>query len=208
MSAKTFFTPAAKTSVTAAIAAIERRTSAEIVVTLRDASGHYRHSDYLAGLTLALAGLCFFLYYPADFRVDFFPLEALALFAVGAASSAYLPPLRRLLTSRALMDHNVLVGARAAFVAQGISRTSGRNGILVFISMLERRVELVADIGIDAEALGSPWKEATARLASTLRGDPDLDRFVEALLALAPVLEAAMPRAEDDVNELSDEVVS
>jgi putative membrane protein len=207
MSAKTFFTPAAKSSVTAAIKAIEERTSAEIVVTLRDASGHYRHADYLAGLILALAGLCFFLYYPADFRVDFFPLEAVALFALGAASSAFLPPLRRLLSARALMDRNVLTAARAAFVEQGISRTRGRTGILVFISMLERRVELVADLAIDAEALGAPWKEAVSRLQQTMRGDPELDRFVEALTALAPVLEAALPRAEDDVNELPDEVV-
>ncbi|MEO7330124.1 MAG: hypothetical protein ABI193_16235 [Minicystis sp.] len=208
MSAKTFFTPAAKASVTAAITAIERRTSAEIVVTLRDVSGHYRHADYLAGLILALGGLCFFLYYPADFRVDFFPIEALALFAIGAASSAFLPPLRRLLTARSLMDRNVVTAARAAFVAQGISRTRRRSGVLVFISMLERRVELVADVGIDTEALGSPWKDATARLGETMRGDPEIDRFVEALTALAPVLEVALPRAEDHENELPDEVVS
>jgi putative membrane protein len=208
MSAKTFFTPAAKASVTSTIKAIEGRTSAEIVVTLRDASGHYRHADYLAGLIVAFAGLCFFLYYPADFRVDFFPLETLALFALGAASSAFLPPLRRLLSARSLRERNVLGAARAAFVEQGISRTKRRTGILVFVSMLERRVELVADLGIDAEALGPAWKEAVARLADTLRGDPQIERFVEALGALAAPLEAALPRTDDDENELPDEVVS
>ena len=117
MSAKTFFTDAARKSVTSAIAAIEQRTSAEIVVTLRAASGHYRHTDYLVGLAVTFAGLCFFLFYPADFRIDFFPLEALVLFALGAATSAFLPPLRRLLSSRALMQRNVLTAARAAFIS-------------------------------------------------------------------------------------------
>ncbi|MFO0761317.1 MAG: hypothetical protein U0359_32870 [Byssovorax sp.] len=208
MSAKSFYTDEAKKSVSATIAAIEGVTSAEVVVTLRAASGSYRHADYLAGAVLTFAGLCFFLFYPADFRTEVFPIEALLLFIGGSALSAYLPPLRRLFSSRAHRAESVLTAARAAFVAQGISRTRGRSGILVFVSMLERRVEIVADIGVDEEALGAPWKEARARLAGSIAGDPTIERFIEALAALGPALHEKMPRAEDDVNELSDEVVS
>jgi uncharacterized membrane protein len=43
-------------------------------------------------------------------------------------------------------------------------------------------------------------------LEASLAGAPSIDRFVTALAALAPPLATAMPRRDDDVNELPDEV--
>jgi uncharacterized membrane protein len=57
------------------VADVERVTSAEIVVVLRRASGHYRQADLAAGAVAALAGLCVFLYYPEPFDFTFLPLE-------------------------------------------------------------------------------------------------------------------------------------
>ena len=54
--------------------------------------------------------------------------------------------------------------ARAAFVDQGISRTRGRTGILVFVSLFEREVEVVADVGVDPVLLGEDWTRAVAAL--------------------------------------------
>ena len=208
MSVKSFFGDEASRRVAGAIRELERSSSAEVVVAVRASSGHYRHVDYLVGALLLFAGLLVFIFHPAPFRIDVFPLEALALFVGGALLSAWLPPLRRALASPRLLADNVRTAARAAFVELGIGSTSARTGLLVFVSTLERRVEVVADTGVIRAARGPDWNGAIARLAQAVESDPELGRFVDALGGLGQVLERALPARPDDVNELPDQVQS
>jgi hypothetical protein len=59
--------------------------------------------------------------------------------------SANVAPLRRLLVRQKRLEADVQAAARAEFYALGISRTSGRNGILVFLSTFERCTAVVPD---------------------------------------------------------------
>jgi putative membrane protein len=206
VSVKTFFGETASSRVASAIRDVEQGTCAEVVVAVRPSSGHYRHVDYLVGALLAFTSLLVFLFHPEPFRVDVFPAEALVLFALGAFGSAWLPPVRRLLASQRLLADNVRTAARAAFVELGVGTTAARTGLLVYVSTLERRVEVVPDIGVARVAKGSAWDGALARLADSVERDPDLGRFVEALKAMGLVLEGVLPAREGDVNELPDEV--
>jgi putative membrane protein len=195
----------AKTEVASAIRAIESATSAEVVVAVRARSGHYRHTDYLVGFAMSFAALLVFLFDSHEFDIDWMPVDTLVAFALGTLLSAGLPPLRRVLTSRKLMRANVATAARAAFVELKISRTSGRSGILVFVSKFERRVEVVPDIGVDPAVLGAPFADAVGALDAALRARGSFPKFLEALRSLGPVLGKALPRMADDVNELPDE---
>jgi putative membrane protein len=205
MGTSAFTDDAAKAEVANAIREIERVTCAEVVVAVRASSGHYRHTDYLVGFALSFAALLVFLFHPYEFSIDWMPIDSVVAFAIGAFSSASAPPLRRALTSRKLMRANVRTHARAAFVDLGMDKTSGRTGILVYVSMFERGVEIVADAGIDAAVLGAPFKNAIAALDDALRRGADFPRFTEALRALGPILGKVLPRLACDVNELPDE---
>jgi putative membrane protein len=204
MSARTFFAADVKSRVAAAVAEVEGKTSAEVVVAVRKRAGFYRHTDYLSGLALTFASLLIFLFHPEPFDLDLYPIEAAGFFAFGSVTSAFFPALRRALTSSRLMAENTRTAARATFVELGVSRTRGRTGVLVFISMFERRVEVVTDIGIDEAALGPLWKDALHRLTEAVH-KTEFDRFLDALRSLGPALAEALPRAADDTNELTDE---
>ncbi|UQA56564.1 hypothetical protein [Polyangium aurulentum] len=206
MSARHFLLPAARDAVASAVRDLEMKTSAEVVVAVRPVSGHYRHTDYLVGYVLALGALSVFLFHPEPFAYDVFPLEMTAAFAFGALVCANLAPLRRALTARKLLDESVRRAARAAFVDLGVSRTQGRTGLLVYVSTFERRVEIVADCGVDLAALGADFEASRARLERAVAREVDFERFLEALGALGEALGKALPRAANDVNELSDEV--
>jgi len=208
MATPSFTDKAAKAEVAAAIRDIETATSAEVVVAVRPTSGHYRHTDYAVGFALSFVALLVFLFDSHEFSIDWMPVDTLAAFALGAATSSFLPPLRRLLTSRKLIRKNVATAARATFVDLGIARTAGRSGILVFVSMFERRVEIVSDIGIDVAVLGPAFADAVHALGGSLSGSQRFPRFVQALRSLGPILAQALPRRTDDVNELPDELAT
>ncbi len=206
MAAGDFFSERARARTADVVRRVESMTSAEVLVAVRRLSGHYRHTDYLVGFGLALGVLLVLLYTPQPFHLATWPVDLVLAFVVGALLSASVPDLRRVLTSRRLMDANVRRAARAAFVEAGVMRTQARVGVLVYASILERRVAVVCDIGIDADSLGAPWKEAVARLEGSLARGADLAGFLDALEGLGPALKDECPRLEDDVNELPDEV--
>jgi len=208
MSARDLLDSTAKDEVARVIRELEAKTSAEVVVAVRAVSGHYRHTDWLVGFGLALVALCVFLFHPAPFDEHLLPFEILLVFVLGGFLSASVAPLRRVLTSRRLMAENVLRAARAAFVERGVSRTRGRTGLLIYVSTFEQKVELVGDIGLDFEALGDDFTAARRRIEASVEGAGGLSAFLSALGELGAALGRSLPRAEDDQNELADEVHS
>ena len=206
MAERDFFLDQSRSRITEIIREVEAQTSAELVVTVRHVSGRYRDVDYLVGFAMALVTLGALLFLPVPFAVESMPVDVVVGFALGSFVSTHAPPLRRLLVTERRLHDEVARAARAAFVDRGISRTRGRNGILVFVSTFERTVEVLADIGIDTKALGPLWAAAVEAARDAVKGALDFGRFVDALRTLGPDLAAAMPHAPDDVDELPDEV--
>ena len=172
---------------------------------MRRRCGNYRHTDLFVGAALGFATLLVLLFHPIEFSVDWMPLNVLCAFVLASYVCATVSPIRRLFTSRALMDDQVRVAARAAFYDMGISQTRGRTGVLVFVSFFERRVVVVPDSGIHVAELGPDWAIATEALEAAVRVTPDFPAFLTALRSLGPPLAAALPVQPDDVNELPDE---
>jgi putative membrane protein len=191
-----FFDEAGRRLVTAAVKDAERATSGEIVVVVRPSSATYRHVDFAVGLASAAAVLCVFLYHPAPFDFTWLPLELAGAFAVGVAVSLGAAPLKRALVSRAVVSRAVRAAACEAFVSRGVHRTRGRTGVLVLVSALERRVEIVADLAVKSPLDASALERAVRR--------HDVEAFAAAIVALGRALGETLPRAADDENELPD----
>jgi putative membrane protein len=205
MGTSAFTDKAAKAEVARAIREIEKATAAEVVVAVRPSSGHYRHTDYLVGFAVSFIALLVFLFDTHEFSIDWMPVDTVIAFALGTYLSASLPPVRRTLTSRPLMRANVRTAARAAFFDLGVGKTAGRTGVLVYVSMFEKGVEVVTDVGVDRAVLGASFTNAVAVLDAALAHGASFPRFTEALRALGPILSKTMPRRVDDINELPDE---
>jgi len=199
-----FFTREAKVRVTEAVAQVESRTSAEIVVVVRHASGKWREVDLSVGAVVAFGVLLILLFHPRPIEVAVMPVDVVLAFLGGAVLCSSIAPLKRALLVRKTVSARLRAAAREAFVDQGVSRTRKRTGILVYVSTFERRVELVADIRVDAKLL----EAETRALEDAVARGPDLDAFLEALRRFGPTLARALPRGADHVNELPDAPVT
>lgn len=199
----------AKARVAAAITAIEKKTSAEIVVSMRPQSGSYLHADLVAGAVSALAYLCVFLYHPEPFDFTWFPVEQAVCFVLVALASSRLPPLRRVLSGRRSRERNVELAAKEMFLDRGITKTRSRTGVLVYLSVLEREVVVVLDVGLDPVRLGDPYRRAVLELREVgACRSGSVDDFVKALDAVGAALAEVYPVLADDTDELSNEVAA
>jgi putative membrane protein len=173
---------------------------------MRPYSASYREADYFFGFLTSIAALTAMLLVEREFKLLSFPAGTAAAFFLGTLLAAGIAPLRRILVFQRRKLEAVRLAARAAFVDLGVSRTHARTGVLIYISMFERVVEVVPDIGVEAAPLGADWNAAVTRLERSLAPSPDVDRFLDAMRALGPILGKALPHQADDENELPDEV--
>lgn len=195
-----------KAALTRAIAAFEARTAAELVVVVEPRAGHYLHVGALLGVLGALAGLTFLLYGEPSFDLHWFILDPLLLGLLTAYLGSGWPTLERALTPLARREAWVLRAARAAFVARGVADTRGRTGVLCYVAVAERRALVLADLGVRQAVPEAAWSRAIAPLeAAVARGAGGLE-LAPLLVALGQLCGEHLPRQDDDINELSDEV--
>jgi len=201
-----FLTDAAKQALTGAVEDVESRCSAELVVAVRPLSGSYLHADLLAGIAVALAGLLGLLFSPWPFALVWFVVDPLVAGALGAFLVSRLPAVRRLLTLPAVRRRQVVTAARATFVEKRVHATTGRTGILLYVSLLEREAVVVHDLGVETLATTEGWQRACGEIEDAVRRGEDGVAVAERVRALGGLLAPALTRGVDDVDELANEV--
>ena len=179
-----FYTDAARKRVTEAVVAVESQTAAEVVVVVHRTSATWREVDLAVGALAGFAVLLLVLFLPQPIPVVAMPVDVALGFAAGAVLCASLSPLKRALLPRRRVKAQVLAMARAVFVEQGVSRTTGRTGLLVYVSTFERQVEIVPDVGVDPACA----QAELGALRASLAGGADFDGFIDKLRALGPPL--------------------
>src|SRR5688572_15905780 len=135
----------ARKALTACVKDIETRTDAELVLVIRARSDSYWHADYLFGALLAFIRLVFLILSPYTFHPNWVLIEVVLFFGLGAFVSSRSNALRRLLTSKKFQADKVRTNAAAMFYEAGVANTRMETGILVYVSLLERRLEVLAE---------------------------------------------------------------
>lgn len=182
------------------VADTEERTSAEIVVVLAERSGSYRDLVVLVGTGVGLVALLLLLYVPLSFpAATIVPLTVLAGLA-GAVAAGRSAALMRLLSLEERQRSQVRIAARVSFVDEAVSATRERTGLLIYVSRLEDRLELLTDHGLDSRIARGTWNALLAEVAAQ---DLPWDQRVDDLLGRAtPLLEEHFPPTDDNPDEI------
>lgn len=174
-----------------AVTRLEAHTDAELVVVAAPQSGSYRDIPLLAALIGAWAFLLLAVLSPWSFSALWLPLDCLLVALLLGTVIAKAPTLLRLLTRAERRDTQVLRAAQVAFLEEQVHGTRGRTGVLIYVSALEQRVELLPDHGVDACIPHGEW-HALSWDASTLDG------FLSSLDACGAVLAEHLPALDGD----------
>ena len=213
---KTLFTDAEKESIRQAVARAEGRTAGEIVPYIIKQSSRYdvavwRGASFAAVLAMALAVIVMQVYqgWGLSWLYASNGIVALALIAgtLGAFAAAYIPPLKRVLAGTVLLERRVHERAMKAFVEEEVFATRDRTGILLFISLLEHRIEVLGDTGINQKVDTDEWVDVVLHIREGIRQGKLAEGLVEAIGMCGKLLErGGVALREDDINELADKV--
>jgi putative membrane protein len=98
------------------------------------------------------------------------------------------------------------MAARSTFLERRVHSTSGRTGILLYISLLEREAAVVVDLGVEALAATDAWRAAVSEIESAVRRSGSGIEVAAKIHELAAVLGPVLERSAADVDELPNEV--
>jgi len=118
-----------------------------------------------------------------------------------------IPALDRLILSKAVMAQAVARRARRHFMESGVYDTVDNTGVLIFVSILERRVELIADRGISEKVAQDRWDAVVAELITGITSGRTGEALAQAVRQVGAVLSEHVPPRERNTNELANRPV-
>lgn len=193
-----------------AIAESESRTSGEIVPVIVRSSIAKGHVPWMCFLVLLLI-----FWSLTPFVMDLFPgfgtlaweAVSLVISAAGALFLSCLAIIQRALTPES--DERQAVERRALleFHLSRIMETEHRTGVMIFISLLERKAVILADKTISAKIPDEAWKKTVMTLASRLRNGDFKDGLVTAIKQVGDTLSIDFPPISGKSNELPNDVI-
>lgn len=196
-------TEAEAATVAERVAAAERGTAGEIVVVLAERSdGYERHRVALSFTATLLTALALYTFVPSVPELWVLCAEAPLMLLFWWLSG--LAAVTRALVPRRAQAEAVRARAEQSFIEQGVTETRERSGVLLFLSEVEHRVELLADRGIHQRVGGEVWQALVNDVVAAIRSGHAADGIASAVDAIGARLAQHFPPAPDDTNELPD----
>lgn len=229
--AANFFSEDELNAIRSAIAGAESDTSGEIVPMVVDKSDSYREAEVLGSVlvsgmaALAIeAGFQGYLLWTSGSdwtqgRLEtglalhaisvwtYIPLVFLLFFAVRLVFRRF-ESLKLLFAGRRRIAEAVRERAIRAFYEKGLYRTRDETGVLIFMSLLEHKVWILGDRGIDRKIPKQAWLALAGELSGGIREGRACEALCSVIASCGEELARHFPRKVDDIDELSNDVLT
>lgn len=207
MKADKFFTDAEKERIQQAVSVAECKTAGEIVPLIATSSARYTEIELLGLVAGLFVGIIIEWFWSDPWGSEYLNLwpviGAFVGFFIGRMESV-----KRLVASKNRIGEAVHIFALASFSEHGLHYTREHTGILILVSLLEHRVEVLADRGINAKVEKGTWDEIVHILTAGLKSGQTCDAFCKAIERCGEILATHFPRAADDKDELPNRLVT
>ncbi|CUS83630.1 TPM domain-containing protein [Candidatus Kryptobacter tengchongensis] len=109
---------------------------------------------------------------------------------------------------RSLMEKKLSIFDMALreFYRLGMDKTKDGTGVLVYILLSEKKLQIVADKGINDKVENETWQKIADKIAEKFKQGKYLDGIIDGLDEIGKILSQNFPIKPDDRNELSNEV--
>jgi len=208
-----FISNADRDKIEASVRDAESRTRGEIVVMVVPASYHYPMAGLLGatafslplavGLTPALGGL----FWAGPSNLWVFLAAVIPLFLAFHEAVKRVPVLKRCFIRGKEMEAEVHEAAHIQFFHKGLYRTREEIGVLIYISVFERRVWVLGDRGINAAIPEAHWNGAVATIVQSIKGARPAEGICQAVGEVGRILQDKFPIRRGDQNELQNLIV-
>jgi len=214
-----FLSEAEKKKIIESVKKVENITSGEIVPMVVSSSYTYPLAEikgaaffsvpaaialtYLAVQQSLLMGYFPYLYY----SMWMFLGIGMVLYVLSYLLLKYIPSMKRMFIADAEIDEEVEEAAVTSFFRNGLYLTRDKTGVLIFISVFEHRVWVLADSGINEKVDKKVWDEIVQHIIRGIKEKRQGDAIGEAITRVGEILKEHFPVKPDDRDELDNLII-
>ena len=207
--ARTFFSGEEQRQITETVQRVERLTSGEIVPLAASSSSSYADTVLIAALVLTLPLALIIAFTFSTFF--WWQGEVLWLFLLSFSFCFFLarmlvcrwPALFRLFLHSSRAEKEVEQAAFTQFFAQGLHHTRKATGVLIYLSVLERKVWILGDRGINRVVQPERWQQLVDQLTEGIKAGRQAETLCQVVESVGGILQEHFPPQTDDRNELA-----
>ena len=195
-----------KDGIAEAIRQAELKSSGELVTVIARAADSYRYIPLLWPALIALPVPLLLVTFVPSLPVVYLLTAQLALFLI-LQLILLNPSLKMRVIPRSVKHRRAKRLAREQFFEQGVHLTRDRSGVLIFVSIAERYVEIIADEGINTQVPEGTWDKVVVDFVADVRAERIAEGFLAAIKAVGDQLAEHFPRPEEAVDELPNHLI-
>jgi putative membrane protein len=190
-----------------AVAEAERRTVGEILPVVVERSDGHPGADWMAALAFVLVGSALLAPWLPWSHPVLVLLAQLAMGGIGFLLARLLPDLKRVFVFEDRATEVAGEQAFQEFYRNGLHKTEAATGVLMFVSLLERRVVVMADEGIDSRVDATFWADTDELVLDGIRKGSLREGLVAGIRKAGERLAGDFPWTAGDRNEIPDRVI-
>lgn len=196
-----------KNLISNAIKKAESYTSGEILPVILNESDFYPAAHFRLAMVVGMF-VSLITYYTYDFDDPIILLFAQVPGMLLGYVMAFIPFIKRCFVTNAEMNEEVHQRAIEVYFENKVSMTKDRTGIMIFVSLLERKVEVLSDCGINSKVHKSYWDDLVCGLALSIASGKKVEGMITAIDNCGKRLKEAFPVKSDDTNEVADDLIT
>lgn len=185
----------------------EQKTSGEIVPYIAVKAEDYFDGAAIFVFAAVMVAVAFYFYYHPWHSVRGLLFAQLCGFLLGIMIVNVFPKTRLWFISKKHIADAAHRRAIQAFYENGLAKTRDKTGILLALFFLEKRVEVVADDGINSKLDQQTWDKVVETIVQNAKNGQLVEGFVGGIEQCGNILHEYFPRKKDDRNELKDNLI-
>jgi uncharacterized membrane protein len=103
-------------------------------------------------------------------------------------------------------EANVLDRAAQVFADLEMQKTEARNGVLIYMAVIDHQFAILGDAGINAKVEDDFWDITKDKMLAQFKSGDLTQGIIEGVLCAGERLKEFFPYQSDDQNELSDDI--
>ncbi len=185
---------------------LEKFSSAELVAVITQKSSDYKYAALLISIFFVFA-FSFVIYFLKELStLELLQYQLLIFVGINLLFENYKKLILTILP-QSYKYQKASLYAIEQFNNLGLNRTKTKQAIMFFVSLDEKYVKIITDSEISKKIPDEFWHQLVHEFISDVKKEDFLNGYLKALKTSKAILTQHFPIQENDINELSNEVI-
>jgi putative membrane protein len=186
----------------------ESKTDAEIVPVILHSAHHYIWANYLLGIILGIVFYLILYFSPYNHKS---PLIYLMFFSLGFTlgfTLCLIPKIKKYFLLKKEIDYAISLKSNEVFLHYNLHRTKNHQGVLILISLFERKIKIMRDFGVNEKIPEIEFEKIISSFGKNFQENGICNALLKSIEMTGEVLAKEIPKTnQKHNNELPDEII-